>query len=266
MAPEREPGGALRALVRRATSSGAWALALSLAAAGCSASRPLRPLPPGAYAAELSVPGVWMHSAHTFPVGAPALGLRRGLPGGFELALRWYPILLPARIVGLESGVVWHASAARGWVPALHLGSQLSVLGAPAHLRDGPGHALRGAMTGEVTVHWEPLPWLWPYLVQQDAVILADGTLLASLYGGVQLRLSERWDLSLETGVAGLNARTRDYTQPYQGVGGRGAIWMSWSVAYRFGPGAAARGPRGLEPQGPRVDAPGAREGEEGAR
>lgn len=211
------------------------ALALVLAVAGCSAARPLRPLPPATYAAEVSVPGVWLRGEQTFPVGAPALGLRRGFAHDLEVAVRWYPVLLPARIVGLEGGVAWHARPADGWIPALHLGTELSTLAAPAHLGDGLGHALRGAWTAEVTVHWEPLPWLWPYAVQQEAVILADGQVLASAFGGVQLRLSERWDLSLESGVAGLNVHGRDYTQPYLGVAGRGALWMSWCVAYRFG-------------------------------
>lgn len=240
----REAHAVLGALGRRAGLP-LVAAALAAAAGGCSAARPLRPLPPGAYAAEVSVPGVWLRDGAAFPVGVPAIGLRRGVARDLELALRWYPALVADRIVGLESGAVWHARRARGWVPALHLASELSVLSAPAHLRDGPGHALRGALTAGATAHWEPLPWLWPYLVEQNAVILADGNVLVSVFGGVQVRISERWDLSLETGVAALNEPSRDYTVPYQGVAGHGAIWMSWSVAYRFGSARAAGAQRG---------------------
>jgi hypothetical protein len=236
-------------MTRRASPALA-AAALCLASAGCSAARPLRPLAPGAYAAEVSVPGVWLSDRRSFPVGAPALGLRRGLPRDLEVAVRWYPALLPARIVGLESGVVWHARRARGWVPALHLGGVLSVLAAPAQLGDGASHALRGAGTAEATAHWEPLPWLWPYVVAQGAVILEDGQPLASAFAGARLRVSERWALSVETGVAGLNVESRDYTLPYRGVGGRGAIWLSWSLEYAFGTGPRperAPGPVGAE-------------------
>lgn len=226
---------------RRAPSALA-ALALCLAGAGCSAARPLRPLPAGAYAGELSVPGVWLSDRRTFPVGAPALGLRRGLPADLEVAVRWYPALLPARIVGLESGVTWHARPAHGWVPALHLGGALSAMVAPAHLDGGPSRALRGACTADATAHWEPLPWLWPYVVAQGAVILEDGQPLASAFAGARLRLSRRWAASLETGIAGMNVRSRDYTLPYQGIDGRGAIWLSWSVEYAFGAGPGASG------------------------
>jgi hypothetical protein len=214
-----------------------WSLGvLSVAALGCAASRPLRPLPAGTVAAEVSLPAVWeQNGGNTYPVGAPVVGVRYGVTDRTEAALRWNPGLLILGIVGIEGAGVWHVRAANGWIPAVHLCGTLSLMVAPAQLHDG----VRGALAADVTAHWEPLPWLWPYLVEQDAVILASGQHVASAFLGAQLPLSPRWDLSLETGLAGWNLDARRYSQPYLNVLGRGALWLGGAVTCRFG--AAAR-------------------------
>jgi hypothetical protein len=232
----RRPDPPRARTARPAPARGRAALALlACLAAGCSASRPLRPLPPGAFAAELSAPGLWARTeSATFPVGTLVVGVRRGLSRDVEVALRAHPLLLATGILGLEGAATWHATPARGVVPALHLGGTLSTLASPRHAGEGPGDSLRGALALDVTAHWEPHPRLWPYVVVQNALVLADARHVASAFVGAQARLAERWDLSLEAGVAALDERTRDYTMPYLGVGGRGVLAMSWSLGYRW--------------------------------
>jgi hypothetical protein len=186
-------------------------------------------------AAELSIPAVWMRSeTATFPVGSPVAGLRLGVTDTVEIAGRFYPLLLARGIVGLESGSVWHSRPARGWIPGLHVGALVSVLAAPEHLADGVAGGLRGAAAIEGTAHWEPSPWIWPYVVAQGGIVLSAGRPVASVYTGAQARVTERWDVSLEAGIAGLNEWTRDYAQPYLDVGGHGAVWIGAAVTYRF--------------------------------
>lgn len=216
-------------------------LALAAALAGCHAGRALRPLPPGDVAAELSFPSAWLEEPSTFPVGSPVLGLRYGLTPSVEGTLRLNAGPLLFGIVGLEAGATWHARPADGWIPGLHLGGALSGLLAPGELGD-PGHALRGAAAIEATAHWEPGGGWSPYVVAQNAVVLADGTWVLSLVSGVQLAFRDRWAVSAELGWAGLNLESRDYSAGYLGVGRHGALWMGWSVAYRFGVGPPARG------------------------
>lgn len=208
---------------------------LSLA---CSAARPLKPLTPGSAAVEVSVPGLWIRNEQTFPVGMPVLGVRYGVSESVEAALRWYAPLAVAGISGGEVGGVWHVRpSAAGWLPGLHATGELSVLAAPSQLRQGLGHGVRGAAAVDGIAHWEPWPRLWPYVAVQYGLVLASGRSIGSGYAGVQVRVTDRWDVSLETGLIGATEQTRDYSQPYLGIGGRGALWMSWCAAYRFGGG-----------------------------
>lgn len=212
-------------------------LCVSTALGGCHAGRALRALPPGGTAAELSVPGVWLESPGRFPVGAPVLGVRRGLTPTTEGTLRWNPGVALLGLVALDVGGTWHALPARGPLPGLHVGAELSGLVAPAHLHEGVAHGLRAAVAVEATAHWEPTGWCSPYVVAQNAVVLADGTIVVSSFSGAQFAFGERWSLSAELGWAGLNLPRRDYSIGYLDLGGRGALWMGWSVGYRFGAG-----------------------------
>lgn len=226
-----------------ATAASAVALlTLAVSLAGCHAGRALRPLPPGATVAELSFPSAWLEEPSTFPVGSPVLGVRHGLTPTVEGTLRLNAGPLLFGIVGLEAGATWHARRADGWVPGLHLGGALSGLLAPGELGDDPSHALRGAAVVDATAHWEPGGGWAPYVVAQNAVILADGTWVLSVLSGVQLAFRERWSVSAELGWAGLNLESRDYSAGYLDLGSHGALWMGWSVAYRFGAAPPAGG------------------------
>jgi len=201
---------------------------------GCAASRPLAPLAADQWAAEISVPGMWTKSEFAMPVGSVVPGVRYGVTADQELALRFHPLFLVKGIIGIELGGTWHMTPAWGWVPALHLSATLSSLTAPAHLDDGLSHGLRGAVAVDTIAHWEPWPWLWPYVVLQNALVLSNGRYVGSFLFGAQAQVGRSWAVSLETGLAGFNARDRDYSQPYLGLGGYGAIALSWSVTYRF--------------------------------
>jgi hypothetical protein len=219
----------------RYTSQRAALPALLVLLTACSAARPLRPLPPGSLALEVSVPGVWIQNERTFPVGLPVVGARYGVRESVEATFRWYAPLAAAGIGGGEVGGVWHVfPGASGWIPGLHLTSELSLLVAPSHFREAFTHGVRGATAVDLLAHWEPWARLWPYIAVQYGVILADGRIVGSGYGGLQLRVTDRWDVSFETGVAAATERTREYSQPYLGMGGRGVLWMSWCATYRL--------------------------------
>jgi hypothetical protein len=184
---------------------------------------------------ELSVPGVWIRNERTFPVGLPVVGVRYGVRDSVEATLRWYAPLASIGIVGGEAGGVWHVRpSAVGWVPGIHFTSELSVLSSPSHLHEGFAQGVRGAAAVDGLAHWEPWTRLWPYVALQYGVTLADGRSIGSVYGGLQVRVTDAWDVSLETGAAAVTERTRTYSQPYLGVDGRGALWTSWCVSYRF--------------------------------
>ena len=94
--------------------------------------------------------------------------------------------------------------------------------------------ALRGVLELEVSAHWEPLPWIWPYLVLEDAVVLADGTVVASAIVGIQSWITPRVGISVETGLAGFGQRSSDLTATYLGIDGHGGLWIALGLSYRF--------------------------------
>jgi len=202
---------------------------------GCATARPLRPLEPGTAAAEVAVPGVLVRTdTYRMPVGVALVGARYGLTEDVELRARLHAMTLVKGIVGVEGGGVVHALAPRGWVPGLHVTGDLIALTSPAHWGGSVGHSVRGAVSVGLLADVEVVRWLRPYVGLEQTVVLYDGEYVASALAGVQLCLG-RFELSLETGLAGLNHASRDYTEPYVGLGGRGAVWLSWGLAYRFG-------------------------------
>lgn len=184
--------------------------------------------------AELSVPGMLTRGdAFTAPVGLLLLGGRYGSSEDTELRLRLHTVPLLKGIIGIEGGAVYHARTARGLSPGLHLTGDLSILTSPRYYGGRLADAARGAVSVAAIADLALRDWVRPYVVVDNAVVLYDGSWVGSVFVGAQVSFG-RFELSLETGVAGLNEVTRDRTQPYVGVGGRGALWISWGLAYRF--------------------------------
>lgn len=210
-------------------------LLVACTALGCATARPLRPLEPGTAAAEVAVPGVLVRTdTHRIPVGALLLGGRYGLTDDVELRARLHAMTLVKGIVGLEGGAVYHALTPRGLVPGLHVTADLIALTSPSHWGGSTPGSVRGAASAGLLADVAPLSWLRPYVGLEQTVVFYDGAYVASALVGVQVDLG-RFELSLETGLAGLNHDSRDYTAPYVGLGGHGAVWLSWGLAYRFG-------------------------------
>jgi len=209
--------------------------ALGVLLVGCATARPLRPLEPGAAAAEVAVPGVLVRTdTYEMPVGVVLVGARYGLTSDVELRARLHMMTLVKGIVGLEAGGVYHAFTARGLVPGLHVTGDVAALTSPGHWGGSVSDSVRGAASLGVLADVAPLPWVRPYLGVEQVVVFYDGAYVVSFALGLQLELG-RFELSLETGLAGLNRSSRDYTEPYVGLWGRGAVWLSWGLAYRFG-------------------------------
>ena len=181
------------------------------------------------------MPGVVLRGdAYTAAVGDVLVGARYGFRPDFEWRLRLRLVPLAKGIVGVEGGGVYHVRVAHGLEPGLHLTSDLSVLTSPRFYGSRLSNEGRGALGAAVLADVAPLAWVRPYVVADQALIFYDGRYVLSLFTGVQL-LWGRFELSLETGVVDVNEPTRRHTQPYLGVFGRGALWASWGLAYRFG-------------------------------
>ena len=181
------------------------------------------------------MPALWTAGASfAVPVGTVVVGGRYGLNEDVELRARLHAAGLLKGIAAVEGGGVWHALPAQGWRPGLTVTGDLSVLTSPRFFGDGFSRSVRGALDVAGIAHLEPLAWLWPYVVVDNGLILADGSYVLSLFLGAQAHVG-RFELSLEAGLAGINDDTRRRTQPYVGLAGHGALWLAWAVAYRFG-------------------------------
>ena len=216
-----------------------WAVLMvccALPPGACSTARPLRPLAPGAFSLDLSLPGTWTASdSLAFPVADLLIGGRYGVIKDLEVRANLHALPLVHGIVAVEGGCIWHARAADHWIPALHLSSDLLLMTSPRGWGGTLSKGVRGALSLTGTAHWEPRQWLWPYLVLDNALVLLDGHYVASVFVGIQSWVSPRWAVSLETGLAGLTERTLDLTQPFYGVAGRGALWLGLAVSVTIG-------------------------------
>ena len=204
---------------------------------GCSTTRPLAPLVVGEWAVEASHPGAWIETdGATFPVGSLVVGARYGVEENLEgrLALHIPPLALG--VVGIDGGGTWHATTARALMPALHLNAELNLFSELSNWGEGISEALRGAGRLSGMAHWEPLGWLWPYVVWDHALVFADGQYVGSALAGFQFRPHARLEISLETGWAAYNIETAQMTQPYVGIASRGALWLGFGVAWRLDP------------------------------
>lgn len=200
----------------------------------CSTARPLKPLPPGEWAVEASQPAIFVeNNGVEFPIASLVFGARVGVTEEVEARFRIHPVPLALGIVSVEGGAVWHVQPAAGWMPGFHLTTDLSITTAPGEWGEGAADSLRAAGDVAVIAHWEPHPMVWPYVVADNAVIFVDGTVVTSAMAGVQFFPGHSVELSVEFGYAGFQQPTRDFTQPFVGIDGRGALYMAFGLAYR---------------------------------
>ncbi len=223
------------------------AVALGALAACCNPARPLQAMPRGGIAVDVGVPAVLVRTASaTFPVGDLVVGARYAVTDGLEVGARLHPAALVTATVAVQAGLTWHVTRPEGGVPAVHLGGTGLFLTNPRGWSDGPEESLRGALELEVLLHWEPLPWLWPYLVFEDAVELRDGGVIATVAAGIQCWVTDRVGLSAELGLTGIGQRSSALTASYVGASDHGALWIGLGFIHRVGPASpVAPGRRG---------------------
>ncbi|MCK5687733.1 hypothetical protein KAI87_00620 [Myxococcota bacterium] len=211
-------------------------LSALLLLSSCGLSRPLRPLKSGAVAAEFSIPAVLVaNDEFGFPVGDLVVGGRYGLSEDQELRLRIHPMpLLVAGVVVLEAGGVWHVQKADGYIPALHIAADLSMMTHPSSWGQSSSEKFRGALAAKAILHFEPLDWLWPYIVYDQAIIFEGLKPVPSLMVGVQFLTQESMEFSVEGGVSGFTERADLYTQPYVSPGDYGVWYLGFGFTWRF--------------------------------
>lgn len=224
-----------KVLVRRSFALVPLAALLATAGVACNTARPLRPLAQGAFGLDLSLPATFLRtSAATFPVGNLVLGGRYGVRDDIEVSLHLHPATLVTGTLTFEIGATWHIWPTNSGLPALHLGSHVLVATNFPSWGQGAEDAVRGVFELEVVAHWEPLQWFWPYIVLEDAIVLADGTVVASAIVGLQSWITQVVAISVEAGIAGFGLRSSDITATYVGIGGHGGLWIGLALSCRF--------------------------------
>lgn len=208
--------------------------ALTLSLSACATSRPLRPLEKGQLTLTASLPAVWLQSfGATYPFGTPVVGARYGVATDWELRGDVHLGGLPRGVIGIDLGTVWHLWPAEDWLPALHLEGTLNATMAPAHFARGPAESIKGAAELGLLVHWEPLDWLWPYVVSEHTLTFEFARYITSLMVGAQMWITPRVAVSVEIGWAGFNLDARRYTQRYVSIADHGALWMGLGLEVR---------------------------------
>lgn len=197
-------------------------------------------MPRGGIAVDLGIPAVVVRtSSATFPVGDVVAGARFAVTDALEVGARLHPAALVTGTIALEAGLTWHVTRPSGGIPGIHVGGTGLFLTNPRTWTRGAYESIRGALELEVLLHWEPVRWLWPYLVLEDAVELAQGSVVATAAAGVQSWVTGRVGLSLELGLTGLGQRSSSLTASYVGLGDHGALWLGLGVIVRLDAGDA---------------------------
>lgn len=226
---DAQPGLGVRAL---GTIAGCVLLLTS-----CATSRPLVPLDQGEVALEASAPSVLAELDFPIQVPSPTIGARYGVGRGIEARVTLHPLHLfleHRRILGVGAGGIWHVSGADGLVPALHFTTDLTLFapltgeGDP----DDPPLILFGDTA--VIAHWEPLDWLYPYVLFGAAARSTNDGPITSLYAGVQLWPRRTVEVSLEIGWFAFSVDRDEITAPLISPG-RGVLYVGGAVAFRIG-------------------------------
>jgi hypothetical protein len=209
------------------------ALLLPSILGGCAIARPLVPLKEGELRAELALPAA-LNEAPFFPVGSPVIGLRAGVSRGAELRVTFQPVHLFLEhrpILGIGTGAIFHLSPAEAWIPAVHFTSDLTMF-APVGGGRGPEAIIAG--DAAVIAHWEPLSWLFPYVLFGAAAASHQSQPLTSLYAGLQLWPGGVVECSLEAGWFAFSVDGDEITQPLIGPS-RGVLYLGGALAVRLG-------------------------------
>lgn len=188
-------------------------------------------------ALEAALPSVVAEIDVPIQVPSPTIGARYGVATDVEARLTLHPLHLfleHRKILGLGAGGIWHVSPAKGWVPGLHFTADLTVFapitgdGAP----DDPPLLL--VADSAVIAHWEPLDWLYPYVLFSAAAKSTNDGPLTSLYAGFQLWPRGLLEISLEVGWFAFSVDADELTVPVLSPG-RGVLYLGGAAAFRFG-------------------------------
>jgi hypothetical protein len=210
-----------------------WLL-LMLSGAGCATARPLAPLREGQLAIDGALPSVWFDSDPPLRIPSPTIGVRYGVTDSTELRFTLHPLHLfleHRKILGAGGGGIFHLSPASGWIPALHFTADLTLF-VPLEGGGGPGAIAIG--DAAVLVHWEPVSWLFPYLVFDAAAATHQNTPITSLYAGLQIWPHGIAEFSLELGWFAFSVDRDRITSSLVGSG-RGLLYAGGAVAIRLG-------------------------------
>jgi hypothetical protein len=129
------------------------------------------------------------------------------------------------------TGAIFHLSQADGWIPALHFTADLTLF---APLEGGEGPAAIVAGDAAVIAHWEPLPWLFPYVLLDAAAASHQDLPITSIYAGVQLWPRCLVEVSGEVGWFAFSVEGDEITVPLIGPG-RGLLYVGLALSVRLG-------------------------------
>jgi hypothetical protein len=200
---------------------------------GCATARPLVPLDEGQFRIDLAFPSA-INATPFFPVSSPTIGVRAGVSKGAELRATLHPIHLFLEhrpILGIGTGAIFHLTPADGWIPALHFTGDLTMF-APLASGEGPDVSIAG--DAAVIAHWEPLSWLYPYLLLGTAVASHQSEPITSIYAGAQLWPRGAVEVSLEAGWFAFSVDADEITQPLVGPS-RGVLYLGGALSVRLG-------------------------------
>lgn len=193
----------------------------------CSTVQPLRPLDRGQWVVESSAVGAFFYEDFVYAAAQPVVGARYGLSSKLELRAHWHPALLVSSIVSGDFGAVWHLGR-------LHRFGFHGLLDAWWLFDPGAStQALRGVANARALAHWEASDSVWPFASLDSGIAFDDGDWIPGVGLGLQFPLGV-WELAIESRLSAFDERTRDFSQPYLGVGGRGILYGGIGVGYRL--------------------------------
>jgi hypothetical protein len=202
--------------------------------ASCSTARPLAPLRQGQVALEGSLPSVWFESDPPLRIPSPTIGARVGVSEKVEVRATFHPVHLfleHRKILGLGGGGIFHVSPADGFIPALHFTSDLTLF-VPLEGGGGPKAIAVGNLA--VLAHWEPVSWLFPYLVFDAGAASNQNTAITSILAGLQVWPHGFMEVSFELGWFAFSVDRDAITSSLIGSG-HGLFYVGTAIAFRLG-------------------------------
>lgn len=205
-------------------------LVVAVLLGACGTTQSVRPLGAGQSAVDLSIGGPLLTSPFVAPIPATLVGFRRGLDERSDVFGRAHVIPAAFRILGLDLGASRLLLSENRSAPALSASAQGLFL-------VGRGGAV-AVPAASLTASWSTGPWL-VYAGSQHAVSF--GRMLErsgaafhwSPYMGAT-RAAGRWTYGAELRWLEVNTGS-DALAWWQGIGGRGAVAPTFSIARRLG-------------------------------